>query len=80
MFTAHKVDLLAGSKRALRSWMLEHNMPADMAEPLFLLDNIGDHYLALNRHFPTDIAQALQRELDTMTQNGELTALMQKYP
>ncbi|KKO44920.1 hypothetical protein WG68_13495 [Arsukibacterium ikkense] len=80
LFFAHKVDLLSGSKRSLRSWMLEHNMPADTAEPLFLLADIGAHYLALNPQFPADVALALQRELDIIHQNGELTAILQRYP
>lgn len=77
LFVAKRVDLLAGSKRALRSWMLEHNLPADTAEPLFQLDDIGQHYLALNLQFPADIASALQRELDNMQQSGEIAALIQ---
>ena len=79
LFLANKVDLLAGSKRALRSWMLEQNMPADTAEPLFKLEDVGKHYLALNLRFPTDIALAMQVELDNMRKNGELAALVQSY-
>ena len=79
LFVAHKVDLLAGSKRALRSWMLEHDLAADTAEPLFELENIGEHYLALNLQFPAPIAQTLQNELETMQQNGELTELMLRF-
>lgn len=80
LFVAHKIDLLAGSKRALRNWMLEHDLAADTAEPLFMLENTGEHYLALNLQFPADVAAALQQQLDTMQQNGELAALIQHFP
>lgn len=79
LFVAKKVDLLVGSRRALHSWMREHNLPTDTAEPLFRLDDIGQHYLALNLRFPADVAKALQRELDIMQQNGEIAALIQTY-
>ncbi|SNY60453.1 amino acid ABC transporter substrate-binding protein, PAAT family [Arsukibacterium tuosuense] len=79
LFLAKKIDLLAGSKRALASWMNEHNMPADTAEPLFRLNNVGEHYLALNLQFPATVATKLQSELDKMRQSGELAALIERY-
>ena len=79
LFLAKKIDLLAGSKRALASWMKEQNMPADTAEPLFRLNNVGEHYLALNLQFPAIVATKLQSELDQMRQSGELAAIIQRY-
>lgn len=79
LFLAKRIDLLVGSKRVIENWMLEHQELADMAEPLFILPDIGLHYLALNLQFPADIAQQLQLTLDTMRQNGELAALVERY-
>ena len=79
LFLQGRIDLLVGSKRALRNWMLEHQVPADMAEPLFKLRNVGDNYLALNRQFPTELAMQLQQELDIMRDEGVISSLIQHY-
>lgn len=79
LFLQGRIDLLVGSPRALRNWMLDHQVPADMAEPLFKLRNVGDNYLALNLQFPPDVVEQLQQTLDAMRQNGELAALVERY-
>ena len=79
LFLAGKIDLLVGSKRSLRNWMLEHQQPADTAEPLFMLEDVGDNYLALNVRFPAEIALKMQQELDLMRQQGIIDELVRQY-
>lgn len=79
LFLAGKIDLLVGSKRSLRNWMLEHQQPADTAEALFMLEDVGDNYLALNPNFPPQLVQQLQQELERMRQEGLVDALIRQY-
>lgn len=79
LFLAKRIDLLVGSKRVIESWMLEHQELADMAEPLFILPDIGVHYLALNLSVPEELVHRLQKVLDEMREQGEIDALIQEY-
>ena len=79
LFLAGRIDLLVGSKRSLRIWMLEHNQPPETAEPLFMLQDVGDNYLALNQNFPFDLALAMQSELELMRQQGVFEALIEQF-
>lgn len=79
LFMAKRVDLLVGSKRSLRSWLRDNNLPDDSAEPLFMLQDVGDNYLALNPNFPADLALKMQQELDQMRQQGVIDALILRY-
>lgn len=79
LFLQGRIDLLVGSPRAVRSWMLQHDMPEDSAEPLFKLHDVGDNYLALNLAFPPKLASKLQLELELMREQGEISALINQY-
>ncbi|MBZ9613488.1 substrate-binding periplasmic protein [Rheinheimera maricola] len=79
LFMAKRIDLLVGSKRSLRSWLRDNELPEDSAEPLFQLHDVGDNYLALNLDFPADLAFQLQQELELMRQQGVIEALIQQY-
>ena len=79
LFLAGKIDLLVGSKRSLRNWMLEHQQPADTAEALFMLEDVGDNYLALNANFPAELAVKMQQELDLMRKQGIIEQLVRQY-
>lgn len=79
LFMAKRIDLLVGSKRSLRSWLRDNNLPEDSAEPLFQLQDVGDNYLALNLNFPADLALKMQQELELMRLEGKLDALIHQY-
>lgn len=79
LFMAKRIDLLVGSKRSLRSWLRDNNLPEDSAEPLFQLHDVGDNYLALNPNFPAELAAKMQHELELMRRQGVLDGLIQKY-
>uniref|UniRef100_A0A486XI79 Uncharacterized protein n=1 Tax=Rheinheimera sp. BAL341 TaxID=1708203 RepID=A0A486XI79_9GAMM len=79
LFMAKRIDLLVGSKRSLRSWLRDNNLPEDSAEPLFQLQDVGDNYLALNLNFSAELAAKMQHELEQMRQQGVLEALIQQY-
>ncbi|MDP4537030.1 transporter substrate-binding domain-containing protein [Alkalimonas collagenimarina] len=79
LFIAKRVDLLVGSPRSVRSWMLHHGEPEDSAEALFKLRDVGDNYLALHPSFPAELTARLQQELDLLREQGVIQALIEQY-
>ncbi|WP_169337171.1 substrate-binding periplasmic protein [Arsukibacterium perlucidum] len=79
LLMAHRIDLVVGSKRSLRSWLREQQLPEDSAEPIIILQDVGDNYLALNRAFPPELAERMQQELELMQQQGVIDLLIAQY-